>query len=282
MSAGFLQLPSQLPSSPWFHRVVNAAAVILLASGMACWTWSVVRPPTPAVTLPPSAVAAHASSASLDALLSVHLFGRADQAAPASLDSIPVSSLNLVLTGIIDAGSDSHALISVDGGEQAPFAVGDQITTGVTLEAVYSDRVIIARDGKRESLLMYESNGAGSTSGPLPPLPTRAEPATGGSFELSRTQIEQQLRNPRLMAQARIVPYGGGGFMVSSIPPNSLFTRAGLRRGDIIKSVNGEPLNNYNDAMQMMQGMGGIDNVQQLDIEILRHGKPQSLHYDIK
>jgi len=214
--------------------------------------------------------------------MSAHLFGRADQTAPAALDKIPVSSLNLVLNGVFDSGSDSYALISVDGGEQAPFAVGDQITNGVTLDSVYADRVIIVRDGKRESLLMYSDENSGGTSS-VPPLPTASAAASSGnSFDISRAQVERQLRNPGIMARARIVPYGGGGFMISSIPPNSLFTKAGLRRGDIIKSVNGEPLNNYSDAMQMMQSMGGINNVQQLDIEILRHGRPRHLHYNIR
>jgi general secretion pathway protein C len=282
VSAGFLHLPSQLPTSPWFHRGINAAAVILLASGVAHWTWSIVRAPTPPVSLPASAVTARTTNASVDSLVSAHMFGRADQTAPAALDKIPVSSLNLVLTGVFDSGSNSYALISVAGGKQAPFAVGDQITNGVTLESVYADRVIILRGGKRESLLMYTDEDSGSNNS-LPPVPNEsAPPSPGNTFDISRAQVEQQLRNPSIMARARIVPYAGGGFMISSIPQNSLFTKAGLRRGDIIKSVNGEPLNNYSDAMKMMQSMGGIENVQQLNIEILRHGHPQHLQYNIR
>lgn len=282
MSAGFLHLP-ELPSSPWFPRVLNLVAVLLLASGAAHWTWALIQPPVAPATLPAEAAAIPSAPTSADTLVSAHLFGKADVATTRSLDSIPVSSLNLVLNGIISAGNDSHALISVDGGEQAPFAVGDEVTTGVTLAEIYDDRVIISRGGKKESLLMYEETGGSSMTGlPSPITGPAVVPMGKDRFDLSRSQLQNQLRRPDVLAQARIVPYGGGGFMVRSINGNSIFSRAGLKRGDVIKSINGQALNNYEDAMRILNSVGGIDNVQAFDLEIMRHGKPRQLHYNIQ
>ncbi|MEJ2107977.1 MAG: type II secretion system protein N, partial [Acidiferrobacteraceae bacterium] len=201
MSAGFLHLP-ELPSSPWFPRVLNLIAALLLASGAAHWTWTLIHPPVAPVTLPAEA-AIPSAPASADALVSAHLFGKADVAATPALDSIPVSSLNLVLNGIISAGNDSHALISVNGGEQAPFAVGDEVTTGVTLAAVYDDRVIISRGGKKESLLMYEDTGGSSAAAlPSPAAGPAVVPMGKNRFNLSRSKLQNQLRRPDVLAQA--------------------------------------------------------------------------------
>ena len=87
---------------------------------------------------------------------------------------------------------------------------------------------------------------------------------------------QAQFRTPDLLKQATVVPSGNGGFLVKQMQPGSLYEKLGLRPGDVIKSINGQPLNSMEDAIRLYQQMPNIDDVQ---MEIMRGGKPEQLYY---
>ncbi|HET9122648.1 MAG TPA: PDZ domain-containing protein, partial [Acidiferrobacteraceae bacterium] len=82
-----------------------------------------------------------------------------------------------------------------------------------------------------------------------------------------------------LMTQALMVPYAGGGFLVRSLEPGSLYQKLGLQPGDVVQAVNGQPLRSVQQAMQIY---GQLPNANAIDLQILRHGKAQDLHYLIQ
>jgi len=67
-------------------------------------------------------------------------------------------------------------------------------------------------------------------------------------------------------------------FQVSFIKKDSIFSKLGLQRGDIIKSVNGEELDNYNKAFDIYRRMKNIDN---LTITVIRNSQEMELEYEI-
>ncbi|MEE8482710.1 MAG: type II secretion system protein N, partial [Acidiferrobacterales bacterium] len=238
----------QLLHKTWFIRAINGAALLFLTATMAQWTWTLVSPPqsSTAIAISGSPIAASVSY-NLDQLLATELFGRADKVTAQALEEIPISSLNLVLTGIVAANQDSLALISVDGKEQMPFAIGEEVINGAVLDAIYPDRAIIIRHGIRESLLLRESTPALPTSAFLPssrkPSQTPVKHMGGNDYQLSRDAITRQLQNPKFLSQALIVPAAGGGFVVRNIQSGSLYEQIGLKKGDVIKKVNGKSIN---------------------------------------
>jgi general secretion pathway protein C len=69
------------------------------------------------------------------------------------------------------------------------------------------------------------------------------------------------------------------GFKVYGLSKNSIFKELGLKKGDIITSVNNVELKTYQDAFDIYKNIEYIDDVQ---ISILRKNKPMELEYEIK
>jgi general secretion pathway protein C len=69
------------------------------------------------------------------------------------------------------------------------------------------------------------------------------------------------------------------GFKVTTIRSNSVFSKLGLRQGDILKEINNIELKSYNDAFKIYKKINKINN---LHIKILRNNQEVELDYEIK
>ncbi|MHB8743275.1 MAG: type II secretion system protein N [Sulfuricaulis sp.] len=270
----------------WLPGVLNGGILLLLTASLAQWTWLLVKPPLPPLVIAAPVTVSQTNGVSIQPLLTAHLFGQVSQELTGGrLDNLPISSLNLVLTGVIAAGSGGYALISVNGQEQEPFTIGQTITSGAVLQAVYPDRVVISRNGDLESLMLVTTDQSTMAPGIMPPAaasPGASSPAgvvqeTGNNhYTVARDLLAAQMRTPEVLRQAVIEPRAGGGFEVRRIQPGSLYAQLGLRAGDVIQSVNGQPLNSIDDAIKLNQQMSSIPAVQ---MEITRGGQAQYLYY---
>jgi len=269
----------------WAPGVLNSGLLLLLTASLAQWTWLFVKPTlAPVLTAPPSSTTS-TNTFSVQPLLAAHLFGQASQELTGRLGTLPISSLNLVLTGVIAASNGGYALISVNGQPQESFTVGQTVTSGAVLQAVYSDRVVIQRNGVMESLLLEGTDKSApvasepwqpSVSG-QPPAENAAVRETGSNhYIIERDQLAAQMRTPDFLKQATMVPSNNGGFQVRQIQPGSVYEKLGLQTGDIVKSINGQAINSVEDAMKLYQQMADISAVQ---MEVQRGGKPEYLYY---
>ncbi len=68
------------------------------------------------------------------------------------------------------------------------------------------------------------------------------------------------------------------GFKVLKVKQNSVFKKLGLKKGDVIKSVNNSTLSSYSDAFKVYNN---INNIKYLNIEILRNNEVMELNYEI-
>lgn len=270
----------------WLPGILNGGMLLLLTASLAQWTWLLVKPPLPPLVVAPPPPPVPANTFSLQPLLAAHLFGQVSQELTGRrLDNLPISSLNLVLTGVIASGAGGYALISVNGQPQEPFAVGQTITGGAVLQAVYSDRVVIGRNGALESLLLEGADNSQPPQDMVMPavnrtagIPTDIVRETGANqYMVARDQLAAQMRTPDFLKQATLVPSSSGGFLVRQIQPNSLYEKLGLRAGDVIKAVNGQPINTAEDAMKLYQQLSSIGSVQ---MEVMRGGKSEALYYE--
>jgi general secretion pathway protein C len=69
------------------------------------------------------------------------------------------------------------------------------------------------------------------------------------------------------------------GFLLSEIQPNSIFKQIGLRDGDLLNAVNGQPVNDPGKAMTMLQS---LQNQPSITLNVVRNGVPTQLHYFIR
>jgi len=68
------------------------------------------------------------------------------------------------------------------------------------------------------------------------------------------------------------------GFRVSFVKRNSDFSKLGIRRDDVIKSINGQEINSYNAALGVYKNIQNIDN---LSLVIQRGKEEMELEYEI-
>lgn len=268
----------------WLPGVLNGGMLLLLTASLAHWTWLLAKPPLhPLVVAPPPA--ATSGNFSLQPLLAAHLFGQFGQElAGGRLANLPISSLNLVLNGVIASASGGYALISANGQPQEPYAVGETITADAVLQAVYPDRVVIRRNGILESLMLAGLEKLQIEHRPASPATSRISTDSGAGIQetsanhytVQRENLAAQMRTPDFLRQATIIPASDGGFLVRQIQAGSLYEKLGMRVGDVIKTVNGQAVNTAEDAIRLYQQMSSFTSVQ---MEIVRGGKTESLNY---
>jgi general secretion pathway protein C len=147
----------------------------------------------------------------------------------------------------------------------------------VRLDAVEKDRIVILRNGARETVALKDvEKTAGLISAPAAPI---VQPSGSGGALVDRKQLQQQLGRPEFLSQALIVPNPEGGFLVRQIQPGSLYEKLGLRPGDVIKNVNGQALTNMDDVMRLYQQFG---TAQRVLVEVQRQGRSETLYYDMR
>jgi len=255
------------------HRAIPAlatvAALLLLCWTLAQGTWRVLQPASPAV-----ARSGAADLTDLRALGSVQLFGRAAPRSPAVEASVAPSNLNMTLTGVAARATGGCALVIVQGQPEAAFCSGEEVSPGVRLDTVERDRIVIVRNGVREAVFMKDADGAAAAA--VPPIVQ----SVGTDRQLvDRRQLQQQLGRPEFLNQALIVPNPDGGFLVRQVQAGSLYEKLGLRPGDVIRNVNGQPLTNMDDVMRLYQQFG---TAQRVLVDVQRQGRNETLYYDMR
>ncbi len=68
------------------------------------------------------------------------------------------------------------------------------------------------------------------------------------------------------------------GFKITFVKRGSPFAKLGVRRGDIIKSINGQEINSYNAAFNVYKNIGNVEN---LTLVIIRGKEEMELEYEI-
>lgn len=282
------QFIERISSSRWTPIIVNGIALLLLTSSLAQWGLGLMAPPESVAAQPLAPVADN--GAELRQLVDAHLFGHIELAAGQnhlSPDTIPLTSLNLVLTGVMVRGENSFAIISAEGGQETSFIMGEEILAGAALHAVYPDRAILRRNGTLEALVLKEGVALAEGSVITSPQVRHETPVpgirgSGNNFTVERNTLTQQMQRPEFLSQALMVPNAGGGFLVREIQPGSVYEKLGIRPGDVIRSVNGQPINNMEEVMKLYQQLGGVNRVGNVAIEVMRGGRTESLQYNLE
>ena len=86
-----------------------------------------------------------------------------------------------------------------------------------------------------------------------------------------------------LLSQVRVRPhYKDGkadGLMLSQVKPNTVFTRLGLRNGDVIQNIDGEDIENPDDIMDFYEE---LKSGEAISLGIQRRGRQQLMKYEFK
>ncbi len=204
------------------------------------------------------------------------------------LDDMPVAlkSLGLKLVGTVVANKpeESSAIIEDRSTrKQEVYQEGDRVKQAL-IKRILRHNVVINTGRRDEVLTMVPEESKGKTRAPERATRARRRPSAGSTIRLDREELESQMENlNELMQQVRIRPFMEGrrpaGFLVSNIKPGSLFSKMGLRNGDVIQGVNGEAITTPDQAIELYESLmeGG-----EIALEIKRGRRKQNLRYEIK
>jgi len=223
-----------------------------------------------------------------DVIVERNLFGSAETASRNSeprdirkedIEALEPTSLKVLLLGTVTGPQENARAVIEDSGKkvQGLYRVGDAVQNAV-IQKIIRGKVVL-RVGEKDEVLSMEpvESGEGATASAGPGQ-------TGDTVTVARADIHQSLQNiNQLLTQARIRPHlkdgKPDGFELSYIKANSFFTQLGLRRGDIIKSINQKPINTPEDAFSFYKA---VESGEPLSMDILRGGQSRTIHYRFK
>jgi type II secretion system protein C len=105
-----------------------------------------------------------------------------------------------------------------------------------------------------------------------------------GKFTVSRAEVQQTMENPsQFFSQMRAMPHfvngRTDGFSISQVQPGSVFQQLGLQDGDLLTSIQGQPVTNPMQAMGLIQA---VKTASAIDLTVNRGGTPTSVHLDLR
>lgn len=214
---------------------------------------------------------------------------------------VPVTALNLELLGtMIGKGIVPFAIILDNRTRnQDLYTEGDAIGPA-KVKRIYRNKVILDNNGVEEMLVAFEKmDFSPDTESSAPEEASKEDSSAGSSpptklgkkvgqnhWVLNRGDVQEVINNSsQLLTQVRIIPHfqkgdinEPDGFQVANIRPRSFFDMMGLRNGDIIKSVNKQPVDNPEKAIEAYQK---FKEESQIEVVVRRNNKDVTLRYDI-
>ena len=213
------------------------------------------------------------------------------------------SALPLALVATMEAKAPgiSLATISEQQGGTGVYAEGDEVLENVTLLAVDLG-IVYLQNGSRVEYLQVSSDDPPPTPKAASPLddeddekkkPTNKNEIDGASDSIScqgmsctvkREFVAQLLANPAVLAgQGNARPYARDdlkGFRLSRVKKGTVPNLLGLRSGDVLTGINGQPLDSLDGAMKLY---ARLRNASHLTVDLTRNrgGQRQELRLDI-
>jgi general secretion pathway protein C len=189
----------------------------------------------------------------------------------------PRINTDFELLGTFYSARNSEAIIANKKTRtQEAFRQGETVFEEAELKAIYADRVELQRAGELEILYLAtvgQSANAGVSASEV-----------DETISIDGSDLEEALENlPLLLTQARAVPFFQDGQAVGlrlfAIRDGSLYQKAGLRNGDILKSVNGNSLADISKAAKLFEMLRDERSIV-LDME--RSRQARKVQYSIR
>jgi len=201
--------------------------------------------------------------------------------------AVPPSSLALVLAGVFareDPGA-GRAIIGETAATGRLYGVGATLPGGARLTEVHPDRVILERGGQRESLTLPRSTmpAQPSTDGAanVPALAPAASASSSSSSSPSPSPLGASIaEDPARFIRWQAMLRDGqvAGVRVYPGEQTALFTRSGLRPGDLVVAVNDSPLTDQATAAQFLRMLAGAPTSV---VTVERDGRTENLSIDL-
>ena len=284
----------KLKANKHLPKFIVVVFVVLITQTFADLTWSLFTPgqerkPADIQIKNQATAVRKVTNTSLDKLSTYHLFGDAKKSPVIQQKVIdaPETRLRLDLTGVFAStnANEALAIISSSKGKDKTYHIGDKITGGALLHAVYEDRVILKRNGQLETLRLPKSKvdsqafytSSTSTTNSEPSFLQNTQSKKGQARRLREIR-DTLLKDPaKIWQQVRIAPVMKNGQVhgyTMAHNDQKLMKALNIRQSDVITSINGQALS---DPATLYGLMDSLSKQKSLLVDIERNGQQQTL-----
>jgi len=235
---------------------------------------------------------------------------------PSPTGDAVLTSLKLTVLGVlvVGEGTDARSSATIASGSSSTsgssrrrsrksrsgakvFAVGaaESFAPDTKIVRVQPDRIEFLNGGRLEYAEVMSDFGsnifgaptqdevASSSSPGKPQEDSMVRKEGAGRFTIDKAEIDNALQNlDKLYTDIRAVPnFSGGkvsGMKILSVKRGSMFSKLGLRRGDVLKKINGMEL----DVKRGFEIFNTLKDEKNISLDLVRQGQPTTLEYDIR
>lgn len=197
------------------------------------------------------------------------------------IEKLEPTSLKIVLIGTVHGPKQSSFAVIEETAnrKQGLYKTGDPVLNA-TIRRILRGKVVL-RVGDKDEILAMEENDLPSKRGDSASQRTFVD---GQTITVAQKDVQDSINNVnQLLTEVRIRPNMNrgkpDGLALTYIKQGSMFTKLGLKNGDVITGLNGKPINSPEDAFSFYKSLEtGAD----LSLSIRRNGKPEVIHYQFR
>lgn len=197
---------------------------------------------------------------------------------------------NIILSAVYAMDSNGGFIIISEKGRNDTYLLGiDDEFKGYKLSKIFAKYVIFTKNGKEYKLSMLINNKKVEYEIVSETNDTESDLEDGIEVDDDKVSIKKDLINDYIenfdkiwtdISIKEVVTANGiDGFKIRGIRKDTVFEKLGLKKGDIIKSINNIELKSYNDAFKIYKQINKIKN---FNFKILRNGAEEEINYEIK
>ncbi|AMQ90440.1 type II secretion system protein N [Marinobacter sp. LQ44] len=262
-------------------NIILVALVVYLSSSAAKLTWLYAWSDRPVPDVPAQLGGQPGAQNRVPqaSIAGYELFGRPEQQAGVAevvRRSAPETGLRLRLEGVLigQRPEDSGAIVAGSNGETEYYRVGETLPGNAELAEVESDRILIRRGGRYESLAFEEQL---DSSVMVADAQVQAAESPDDFLAGARQQLDAE--GAAALAAYGLRPAddsGASGYVYDG--SNPMLNAVNLRQGDVITAINGQRLGDVEQDKSLLEDWR---SQAQLDIEIERDGSILTVSYAI-
>ena len=263
-------------------QLILLLSILYMLSNFSWVLWEFFLPKKPIVIVSSSVNSSQSSaeSTNIAKLTNLNLFGNTQAVTAIETEEFdaPITRLKLKLRGVYASvdNSDASAMIEANN-KQDIYKIGNKLpgAAGLKLHQIFSDRVIMSRGNKYETLLIEDFGGSGDSVIKSAPSKVSSNSNSKGRVVDKRkdqklsndlSKLRSKLSDPKSLSELISVSPALSddqfqGFRIAPGKNRALFGRLGLRRNDIVTDINGIKLDDPASAFTLMDQISSASEI---------------------
>ncbi len=191
---------------------------------------------------------------------------------------------NYTLTAIYSTSSNSGWITLVNNSNKQSYILSQsENIDNYTLTKLFNNYVVFQKNDKEYKLEIKKSTNINYDMTELVDNIKQNIIVSNDNVKINRTYLNSYVSNidkvwKNISIQEIRKDGKIDGFEVLNVNKKSVFSKLGLKKGDIIKSINNNILNSYAEAFKVYNNMS---STKYLNLEILRNNQIMELNYEI-